>query len=153
MMEAKRGATLVEVMLAGAIITLLSLALFSGISVTTRNAHENAELLSAEAVVWDAVWAKFNEEYSTIKSVAKPPSEAVWVDVALSSNAAPSLAAYGYDAANRPNLRIRVSEVEGTALCCIEGDLTWGPAGKRRQLSDVCPIFVYRGERGRMVSW
>ena len=62
----KRGVTLIEVMLAGAILTLLSLALFSGISVAARIAHENAELLSAEAVAWDAVWKRFNEDYSKI---------------------------------------------------------------------------------------
>ena len=143
-MKYKRGATLVEVMLAGAIITLLSLALFNGISVSARIAHENAETLSAEAVVWDAVWAKFNEDFVTIKDdVGKG-----WMESTVSSNAAPALAVYD----TSPSLRIRVSSISDT-LCCIEGDLIWGPSGKRRQLSDVCPLFVYRGELGRVVSW
>ena len=59
-MKARRGVTLVEVMLAGSIIVLASLAIFEGIIVSARIAHENAEILKAEAVVWDAVWKKFN---------------------------------------------------------------------------------------------
>ena len=153
--KGKRGVTLIEVMLAGAILTLLSLALFSGISVAARIAHENAELLSAEAVVWDAVWMKFNEDYSTIKSAI----DNGWVEVTLSSNAAPALSIYGAEIANRPKLRICVEpgrDENGNVLetrCRISGDLEWGPAAKRRTLSDVCPISVDRGELGRVVTW
>ena len=38
-MKAKRGVTLVEVMLAGAILLLLSLALFNGVAIAVRIAH------------------------------------------------------------------------------------------------------------------
>ena len=142
-MNSRRGATLVEVMLAGAIVTLLSLALFEGIAVASRIAHENAELLSAEAVAWDAVWKKFNEEYSTI--VPGTTTET------LSSNAAPALVMSQYSA---PVLTITVSTVENySTLRCIEGDVEWGPSAKRRRLSDSCPVFVYRGELGRVVGW
>ena len=147
--KGKRGVTLIEVMLAGAILTLLSLALFNGISVAARIAHENAELLSAEAVVWDAVWKRFNEDYSTSirNSVANG-----WVEETLTSNAAPALAIYGTASGAMPKLKLRVSSISET-LCCIEGDLEWGPVNKRRTLSDICPVFVYRGELGRVVTW
>ena len=147
--KGKRGVTLIEVMLAGAILTLLSLALFNGISVAARIAHENAELLSAEAVVWDAVWKRFNEDYST--SIRNAVANG-WVEETLTSNAAPALAVYGTASGAMPKLKLRVSEISET-LCCIEGDLEWGPANKRRTLSDVCPVFVYRGEQGRAVTW
>ena len=147
--KGKRGVTLIEVMLAGAILTLLSLALFNGISVATSIAHENAELLSAEAVVWDAVWKRFNEDYSTS---IRNSADNVWVEETLTSNAAPALAIYGTASSAMPKLRLRVSHFSET-LCCIEGDLVWGPANKRRTLSDVCPVFVYRGELGRVVTW
>ena len=147
--KGKRGVTLIEVMLAGAILTLLSLALFNGISVAARIAHENAELLSAEAVVWDAVWKRFNEDYST--SIRNSAADG-WVEETLTSNAAPALAVYGTASGAMPKLKLRVSEISET-LCCIEGDLEWGPANKRRTLSDVCPVFVYRGEQGRAVTW
>ena len=144
MMNAKRGVTLIEVMLAGAILTLLSLALFNGIAVASRIAHENAEVLSAEAVVWDAVWKRFNEEYSALF-----PTDG-WVSETLTTNAVPALSKYG----SAPVLKMRVSMVPGyNALRCIEGDIEWGPSGKRRSLSDVCPIFVYRGDMERVVSW
>ena len=147
--KGKRGVTLIEVMLAGAILTLLSLALFNGISVAARIAHENAELLSAEAVVWDAVWKRFNEDYSTSirNSVANG-----WVEETLTSNAVPALAVYGTAPGVMPKMKLRVSSISET-LCCIEGDLEWGQAHKRRTLSDVCPVFVYRGELGRVVTW
>ncbi len=144
MMRSKRGVTLVEVMLAGAILTLLSLALFNGIALSARIAHENAELLSAEAVVWDAVWKRFNEEYTQLLFTDG------WISETLTTNAAPALCSYD----TAPTLKMRVSPVVGyPSLRCIEGDLEWGPSAKRRQLSDVCPIFVYRGKLGRVVSW
>ena len=144
-MDAKQGTTLVEVMLAGAIIALLSLALFNGLAISARIAHENAETLSAEAVVWDAVWKRFNEDYAvSIKNAAGSG----WTEETLSTNSAPALAVYD----TMPKLKTRVTELTET-LCCIEGDLEWGPAAKRRHLSDTCPVFVYRGELGRVVSW
>ncbi len=143
-MKAKRGVTLVEVMLAGAILTLLSLAMFNGISIAVRIAHENAELLSAEAVVWDAMWKRFNEEYSQLM-----PTDG-WVSETLTTNAVPALSGYNMS----PVLKLRVSAVPGyTALRCIEGDLEWGPTTKRRTLSETCPIFIYRSDMGRVVSW
>ena len=146
-MKSNRGVTLVEVMLAGAIISLLSLAMFNGISIAVRIAHENAEMLSAEAVVWDAVWKRFNEEYSQLM-----PTDG-WVSETLNNgktNAVPALCCYD----SMPVLKLRVSVVPGyNALRCIEGDLEWGPANKRRSLSDANPVFVYRGEMERVVSW
>jgi type II secretory pathway pseudopilin PulG len=146
-MKSKRGVTLVEVMLAGAILLLLSLALFNGVAIAVRIAHENAETLSAEAVVWDAVWKRFNEEFSMLLPTDGWTSETL---VGVKTNAAPALCVYDVP----PVLKLRVSAVPGyTALRCIEGDIEWGPTGKRRSLSSVCPIFVYRSDMGRVVSW
>lgn len=146
MMKAKRGVTLVEVMLAGAIISLLSLAMFNGISIAVRIAHENAETLSAEAVVWDAVWKRFNEAYSQLQPTDGWESETFNNN---KTNAVPALCCYD----SAPVLKIRVSVVsENNALRCIEGDLEWGPSNKRRSLSGVCPVFVYRGEMKRVVG-
>ena len=49
------GFTLLECTLAGALLCLLAVALLEGIGVTTRVARENAEMLSADAVAWDAL--------------------------------------------------------------------------------------------------
>jgi molybdopterin/thiamine biosynthesis adenylyltransferase len=38
-------------------------------------------------------------------------------------------------------------------LRCIEGDLEWGPAGRRKRLSDVQRTFVYRGPLERSPTW
>ena len=53
MRKARRGATLVEVMLAAAILALMVLSLFEGIAVSARIAHENAEYLQADAYAFD----------------------------------------------------------------------------------------------------
>ena len=54
MRRAKRGVTLVEVMLAASILALMVLALFEGIAVSARVARENAEYLQADAYAFDA---------------------------------------------------------------------------------------------------
>ena len=143
-MKARRGVTLVEAMLATCIVMWISLAMFEGIAVSTRIAHENAELLKAEAVVWDAAWKKFNEDYDKMGPQT--------FTFSLSSNAAPDLVKSGYAA---PVLTLRVSGLEAPydRLRCIEGDLEWGPAGRRRRLSDVQRTFVYRGGLQRSATW
>ena len=62
-MRGRKGATLVELMLAGAILALVVTSLFEGILVANRIAHENAELLAAQAIAADAAWWRFNEKY------------------------------------------------------------------------------------------
>ena len=144
-MKARRGVTLVEVMLAGGIMVLASLAIFEGIIVSTRIAHENAEILKAEAVVWDAVWKKFNEDYEKMG-----PQTFTWV---VSSNAAPDLVRSGY-AAPVLTLSVTIPQAEGfDELRCIEGDIEWGPTGRRKRLSDIQRTFVYRGPLERSPTW
>ena len=62
-MKARRGVTLVEVMLAGSIAVLLTLACLEGVIVSTRIAHENSQLLAAEAYAWDTAWRWLNKPY------------------------------------------------------------------------------------------
>ena len=59
----RRGVTLAECMIASAVLGLLVLVLLSGVTVATRIADDNAQLLAAEAVAWDAAWKRFNEDY------------------------------------------------------------------------------------------
>lgn len=84
----RRGVTLAECMVASAVLGLLVLVLLSGVTVATRIADDNAQLLAAEAVAWDAAWKRFNEDYDNLD-----PSEVTgWQN--LSSNAAPILGVY-----------------------------------------------------------
>jgi len=143
-MAGRRGVTLVETMLAMCIVMLLSLVTFEGIIVSSRIAHDNAELLKAEAVAWDAVWKKFNESYDKMGPQT--------FTFSLASNAAPDLAKSGY-AAPVVTVSVTIPDSSFSHLRCIEGDVAWGPAGRRRRLSDVQRTFVYRGGLERSSTW
>lgn len=66
--RAKAGVTLVEVMLAGALTALVSLATLEGFIVAAKIAHENAEVLRADGVAFDLLWRKFYADYDNLPS-------------------------------------------------------------------------------------
>ena len=130
------GFTLLECTLAGALLCLLAVALLEGIGVTTRVARENAEMLSADAVAWDALWTAFNMDD---RSLALATSER-----ALSEAAAPDL----YHAAHPARLKLWVSPVPGfPSLKGITAAVEWG-AAPRKALTNI----VYRSSL-RRVPW
>ena len=146
----RKGFTLVECMLATSIICLLTLVLFEGVIMSTRIAHENADLLAAEAVAWDAVWKRFNEDFDWLARGT--------VTVNLSDPMAPQL--MKYDA--KPVLKVTVGDTDeagfsslATDMLKISADVEWGPSGRRRKLSDlsVTPgepyVKVFRSRLGR----
>jgi len=65
--RSKAGVTLVEVMLAGALTALLSLATLEGFIVAAKIAHENAERLRADGIAFDLLWRKFYTDYEQMK--------------------------------------------------------------------------------------
>ena len=140
----RRGVTLAECMIASAVLGLLVLALLSGVSVAARIADDNARLLAAEAVAWDAAWKRFNEDYDSL--VLNETTG--WQN--LSSNAAPALSVYDTPA----KLRVDVSAAAEAGwladLKVIVADVEWGPASRRRSLSeDGLAVQVWRGDMGR----
>ena len=66
---AKTGVTLVEVMLAGAMTSLVVISIIDGFTLAAKIAHENAVLLQADNEAFDYIWSRFNEEYETLKPV------------------------------------------------------------------------------------
>ena len=140
----RRGVTLAECMIASAILGLLALVLLSGVTIATRIASDNAQLLAAEAVAWDAAWKRFNEGYDRL--VLNETTG--WQN--LSSNAAPVLGAFDTPA----KLRIDVSAVAvadwQADLKVVTADVEWGPESRRRRLSDGGhAVQVWRGSMGR----
>ena len=72
--RSKAGVTLVEVMLAGALTALVSLATLEGFIVAAKIAHENAEVPRADGVAFDLLWRKFYADYDNLPStVGKAP--------------------------------------------------------------------------------
>ena len=144
----RKGFTLVECAVAGALLAALALVFLQGIGVATRIAEENARLLAADGVAWDAVWKTFNEDYDSIAV----GSNTVW----LSESAAPSL----YVEGSKAELTIVVesfsmgTKVDGKwksyPMKSITANVTWGPQGNRKSLQNYHTNFVYRSELGRV---
>ena len=120
----RKGFTLVECAVAGALLAALALVFLQGIGVATRIAEENARLLAADGVAWDAVWKTFNEDYDSIAI----GSNTVW----LSESAAPQLYVEGYQAeltvvVTNFNMGTKVGgEWKYSPMKSIEADVAWG---------------------------
>ena len=138
----RRGFTLLECTLAGALLCLLSVALLKGVSVATRVARENAELLAADGIVWDALWTAFNGNYERLGKMATASG-----GLALSEAAAPDL----YNEDFKPLLKVWVSDVPGFAsLKSVTAALEWGVPTDASASSDkrryALTNFVYRSD-------
>ena len=166
-MRMRRGATLVEVALAGAIAVLLTLAFMEGIAVAARISHENSQLLAAEAYAWDTAWKWLNKPYDELNNTATAAFYPSAAGETVSSNACPVLCRAlngGADA----KVFVRVTFLTGASALrrheadaeakLIEVDVEWGPATDRRCLNGLAsgarsysvPVSVYKGplERG-----
>lgn len=140
----RRGVTLAECMIASAILGLLALVLLSGVTISSRVAFDNAQLLAAEAVAWDAAWKRFNEGYDRL--VLNETTG--WEN--LASNAAPVLSVYDTPAKVRVNVAAVASEGWQADLKVVTADVEWGPESDRRKLSDDgLAVQVWRGNMGR----
>ena len=140
-MRSRAGVTLVEVMLAGAICSLLTLSLLEGVIVATKLAHENAELLSADALAWDTAWKWLNKAYDEMPSETYD-SSAKNSRLVLTDADCPPLAAARTGAA--PRLVVSVTSVSdfsrhGTSVSAkrIDVNVEWGPTGARKALNDL----------------
>ena len=166
-MRMRRGATLVEVALAGAIAVLLTLAFMEGIAVAARISHENSQLLAAEAYAWDTAWKWLNKPYDELNNTATAAFYPSAAGETVSSNACPVLCRAlngGADA----KVFVRVTFLTGASALrrheadaeakLIGVDVEWGPASDRRCLNGLAsgarsysvPVSVYKGplERG-----
>ena len=130
----RKGFTLIECMVAGAILSLAALILVQGVGVANRVAHENAELLAAEAIAWDAAWIRFNERNDEDKSDSLLVENGQWQN--LSENAALQLC--GYD--TPPKIKIDIALVDDPGwrvdMKEIHVDLQWGSSDHRFKLSE-----------------
>ena len=160
-MKARRGVTLVEVMLAGSIAVLLTLACLEGVIVATGLAHESAQLLAAEAYAWDTAWRWLNKPYDELNNSATAKFYPDAGYSVVSSNECPMLCKElngGADA----KLYDRVQLLSGSAAPVRHGDsavvkridvdVEWGPLKSRRRLNSLStsgksfsiPVSVYK---------
>ena len=66
----KAGVTLVEVMLAGAMVSLATLAVLEGFVVAAKITRENAAALAADNIAFDLLWRKFHGDYEQLLPLA-----------------------------------------------------------------------------------
>jgi len=146
----RKGFTLVECMLAGSILSIAALGLLQGLGVLSRVAKENAEMLEADALAWDALAAAFNRDYEKIAlgttrralSSAEAPQ--------LTSEETSRLLADGESAEAVLTLRVlRMPPAERDVLRSIMCAVEWGEAGNRKAVTNfVYRSVIQRGEGG-----
>lgn len=145
--SSRKGFTLVECMLASAILAFITLALFEGVLVASRIARENADVLEAQAVAWDAAWKVFNEDFDRL-ALNSTRTET------LTAESAPQLSAYD----TAPQLKVTISAADEAgfvssvlSLKKISADVSWGPSGRRKSLSAVgLKQCLFRSSLGRV---
>lgn len=147
-MKMRRGVTLVEVSLAGAIAVLATLSLMEGLIVGTTISHENAQLLAAEGYAMDVAWIWLNKSYEDLNGSTEPrwyPDKNGYV---ISSNACPMIckAMTGADARcyvkvtmQAGNTAVKRHDVAETESKLIEVDVEWGPPSRRLRLNSLAP--------------
>lgn len=129
----RKGFSLIECTMAGAILCFSAIALMQGIAILTRVAHENAQILAADSLAWDVIWKTFNEPFEKLHEKK--------VTQTLSYEDAPEL----YIAGSEAELTLWISAVSGYKdLRCITADVEWGPLVNRCALSKYQTNFVYR---------
>ena len=167
-MRARGGFTLVEVMLAGAIAVLMTLALMEGLIVAAKVSHENSELLAADAFAWDTAWKWLNKSYDELPSNAAGVvyDSASAAAMAMTTNDCPELAASKTGGAPRVVVRVVMCEGAGAVqrhgmnikAKRIDVDVEWGPPGDRKCLNGLCgadiatyarPVSVYKSQIDR----
>ena len=170
---ARGGFTLVEVMLAGSIAVLATLALMEGLIVAAKISHENSELLAADAFAWDTAWRWLNKSYEELpNTTAEGTTYDLTIDgdfkrdsahavLGASTNDCPVLnrANTGDD----PRIVVRVVMCDGAGAVARHGtnvrvkridvDVEWGPANDRKCLNGLRgagiasynrPVSVYK---------
>ena len=171
MKGARGGFTLVEIMLAGAIAVLMTLALMEGLVVTAKISHENSELLAADAFAWDTAWKWLNKSYDELPAQAAGVvyDSATTTGMSISTNDCPELVAAKTGGDPRVVVRVVFCEDAGAPIRHgapvtakrIDVDVEWGPPGDRKCLNGLCgegianyshPVSVYKSpiDRGTL---
>ena len=147
--KGKRGVTLIEVMLAGAITALVIVCVMQSVFVSVGICRENSELLAAEAYAWDTAWKWLNKksEDLNVSSVQQYYPNANGFLIA--SNECPVI----YRSAEIGSPRCFVSVTNCTdSVKRIDVNVEWGATGKRYSLNGLAstaasynvPITVYK---------
>ena len=149
-MKSRKGMTLVEVMLAGSIAAVSTLALMGSFAVIAKVGRENTQLLAAEAYAWDTAWTWLNKPYDKLKVSTSASSYGSWYPSDAGAETTISDAdchALNLWPGSPPKCYVRVRArtgkdvtspphgVTGTEWKEIQVDVEWGPSGARKRLN------------------
>lgn len=156
-MKGRRGITLMETLVAGAIAALALTVACEGVVVATDLARGNAKKLAAEAFAWETAWTWLNRRYDDV--------QAGDYRTTISSNDCPAIcrAQTGHDA----SLLVRVQgpvqitrHGQPVSAKRIDVDVAWGRSDRRISLNGLAdssaatrgiPVVVWKTdiERGQ----
>ena len=158
----RQGITLVEVMLAGAIVSVLTGAFLAGISVSAKVSRENSEILAAEAYAWDTAWKWFNKSDEDLNDSEEMVFYPDGSGAEISSNECPMI--YRESAPARCFVgvtgKVPADAASSSYVKRIDVNVEWGASGRRRRLnilgvadgeSYAIPVTIYKSpiDRGR----
>ena len=150
MTGARRGFSLVETMLAGALLTLVTLALFEAVITGARIVHENSEALAADALAWDSLWKRFNEDFDSSYRAGTLPFTR---EETVTSN---RMSVLWYPGSPAKLVTVVSNSADRTGRV-IDVNVEWGPSSSRKSLmprtgakSFNHPVRVYRSLLGRV---
>ena len=143
-MKARSGFTLVELLLAGAILATISFGALVGTIRISKIVNDRSELMAADGYCWDVAWALFNTDYEQLRG---PLDQAVVMgcrgceisgNVWHSGNPNPERPEYKFlSQLLSPVCFVTVSNALDSAGkevengLCISVNLEWGPQGRR----------------------
>ena len=144
-MKARKGMTLVEVMLAGSIAVLFTLSLMEGLVVAAKISNENSQLLAADAYAWDTAWKWFNKKYDDLGA-----ADTIYPGT-VSSNECPMLCSQLVGADAKVGIRVRPVTITRHSIemkaKLIEVDVAWGPMSERKSLNGMFNGAVESGTK------
>lgn len=157
MKRSKRGVTLIEVLLAGAITALVIVCVMQGVIVSVGICRENSELLAAEAYAWDTAWKWLNKKDEELNASATPQYYPSADGFNIASNECPVI--YRSAAMGSPKCYVCVSGVtlasgdQSNLVKRIDVNVEWGATGSRYCLNRIgsaaaktynVPVTVYK---------
>ena len=139
--KAKRGVTLIEVMLAGSITAMLVLVLLETLIFGARIAKENSQYLAADAYAFDVAWRHCNEAFDKLPTNLQGPNNSYTIP----ASAAPELSRPGWPAA-----KCYLTITNAGSGKMISVNVKWGATGHRKELNSYhrTEIFKSQVERG-----
>ena len=148
-MKARGGFTLVELLLAGAILATISFGALIGTLRINQFIGNRSDLMAADGYCWDVAWALFNTDYGELREIVDQASSNGCHACEITGRVLPArlqttgsgryefLSHLQFDGSppvcyiTLSNACDRTGKEDGVSGICIGVNLEWGPADRR----------------------